>query len=1036
MGDRTKPEILLQKSPDVSAFNPFPGLRAFGIKESYLYFGREGQSDEVLHLLSRKKFVTILGSSGTGKSSLMFSGVIPTLYGGYFSEAGARWEVITARPGLNPIENLGKSFAAYAAQHPEEKGDYSFFLSLFSSVVNKSSRGICHLYESLSSLKGKNLLLYIDQFEEIFRFRDQGKLCYRDESLAYVNKILETINSIDYPVYIALSMRSDFLGECEKFPALTNKINESHYLIPQMTREQKKLVIEGPVSVGGGQITTRLTQRLLNDMGDRPDQLPVLQHALMRTWNYWIRNRKEGDDAIDFIHYEAIGTVNEALSRHADEAFFELSEDEQHICETLFKTITEKLTEGDGIRRPARLKEIATIADVEPEVLIPVINKFRENGRALLMPPAEVRLNPDSIIDISHEALMRVWYKLREWVEEESASAKLYLHLSEAASLYQKGTGQLLRPPDLQPAIEWRNKTRPSLKWAIQYAPNFEAAISYLKASEESYNSELENKERIQRSRLRRSQIINSILGLAVLISLVMLVFAFYQKQQADKQSYQAMINEDLARKSAGEAQESKVFAQEQSLQANISGQRALRQKRIAEQNAEEAEKARVEAELSRILAERKSLEAEHSRVMTELQKDTAFMQRTRAEMSEESFKKLRMISIAKSLALKSTQIDDHQLQTIMAVLAFKLNQENGGYENDNDIYNGLFRALKSMDNNHFEAFNSKMSDVRSTVIGDNRFLFSTGNEGIIYEWDITSENPERKSLLASPSYLRKIASTPEGKVVAGITAGNKAFSYSRESKKVKEVSVPAAHLYHLEVVNEHALFVSASDNKIYRIGENNVAEPFIDLKEKAFSFKYQAEKKQLFVATEGGKVQVYSAETGRMVKTVFHNSDIIIHSLALSGNGRKMAVGDHIGNLKVVTFDEKMEIQTEFHLAGHNNRIITEIIFNEQLSQLVSASTDGTVRIWNLDDPDRFPIVIDESKNWVKSISIDNFNAKVYAGCRDRVFRAYPLSGNELVKDLYPYMERDITPAEWKRYIGPDIPFQSLTDFQITGNQ
>lgn len=1025
-----------QEAKKSATVNPFPGLRAFGIKESYLYFGREGQSDEVLNILSEYKFVTILGSSGTGKSSLMFSGVIPTLFGGHFSEAGANWEVITARPGLNPIENLAKSFAEYAVNQPEEKGDYSFFYALFHAIINKSSRGICHVYDSLRSLENKSLLLYIDQFEEIFRFQNQGELRFQNESLAYVNKIVETINSSHYPIYIALSMRSDFLGECEKYPALTNKINESHYLIPQMTREQKKLVIEGPVSVGGGQITARLTQRLLNDMGDRPDQLPVLQHALMRTWNYWIKNRKEGDDAIDFIHYEAIGTVNEALSRHADEAYFELTEDQQITCETLFKTITEKLSEGEGIRRPSRLNEIAVIADVEVEVLIPIVNKFREKGRALLMPPAEVMLVPDSIIDISHEALMRVWYKLREWVEEESASAKLYLQLSEAAKSYQEGVGSLLRPPDLQLAIEWRNKTQPSLKWALQYAPNFEAAISYLKTSEDSYNAELENKERIQKSRLRRSQLINSVLGLAVLISLVVLVFAFYQKQQADKQSLQAMLNEDLAQKSAGEAQKSKVFAQEQSLQANISGQRALRQKRIAEQNAEEAEKARIEAELSKNLAERKSLEAEYSRVMTELQKDTALMQRTRAEMSEKNFKKLRMISIAKSLALKSTQIDEKQLQTIMAVLAFKLNQENGGYGSDNDIYNGLFKALKSMDTNHFEAFNSQMSDVRSTVLGDNRFLFSTGNEGVIYEWDITRENPEKLSLMSAPTYLKKIATTPTGHVVAGITAGNKAFSYSRATKQAMEIFIPADHLYHLEVVNEQALFVSASDNKIYKITGNGNPLPFIELKGKAFSFKYFAGKKQLLVATETGKVEVYSAETGEFIETIFDNPDIIIHSLALSENSNRIAIGDHVGNLKILSINKSLEKQPDIQLVGHNNRIITELIFNEPLNQLVSASTDGTVRIWSLDDPDRFPIVIDESKNWVKSISVDNFNAKVYAGCRDRVFRAYPLSSLELVKDLFPFLERDISLEEWKRYIGTDIPFESLMDFQTSTKQ
>ena len=1028
-------DINEQQPKKGQAENPFPGLRAFGIKESYLYFGREGQSDEVLRILSKHKFVTILGSSGTGKSSLMFSGVIPTLFGGYFSQSGTQWEVVTARPGLNPIENLAISFADYAERN-SEKGDYAFFLSLFKAIINKSSRGICHIYDSLKSLENKSLLLYIDQFEEVFRFQNQGELRFQNESLAYVNKIVETINSSDYPIYIALSMRSDFLGECEKYPGLTNKINESHYLIPQMTREQKKLVIEGPIAVNGGKITPRLIQRLLNDMGDRPDQLPVLQHALMRSWDYWVSNRKGEDDIIDFIHYEAIGTVNEALSRHADEAFFELNEDQQAICEMLFKTITEKLSEGDGIRRPTSLKEIATIADVDYEVLIPIIDKFREKGRALLMPPAEVPLTANAIIDISHEALMRVWYKLREWVSEESSSARIYLQISKAATKYQEGVGALLRPPDLQRAVEWRNKTQPSLKWALQYAPNFEAAISFLKMSEESYNAELENKEKTQRKRLRRSQLIAGVLGLAVIVSLVVLVFAFYQKQQADKQRIQALMNEDLARKSAGIAQESKIFAQEQSLQANISGQRALRQKRIAEQNAEEAERARRESEFSMILAERKSLEAEESREMTELQKDTALMQRQRAEMSEEGFKKLRMISIAKSLALKSTQIDDNQLQTIMAVLAYKLNEENGGYRFDNDIFNGLFKALKSMAPDHFEAFKSQMSDVRSTVLGANQFLFSTGDEGVVYEWDITKDNPQRVPLMRAPDYFKKINTNAGAEVVAGITAGNKVISYSRSSKQRKEISVPAEHLYHIEVVNENLLFVSASDNILYKLNPQGKLEPFIQLSAKVFTFKYFADNKQLIIATEDGKVQLWSAESGEFIKTIFENPDIIIHSLAISESGKKIAIGDHVGNLKVLSFNEELEREADFQLVGHNNRIITALIFNEPLKQLVSASTDGTVRIWNLSDPDRFPIVIDESKNWVKSISVANFNAKVYAGCRDRVFRAYPLSSVELVKSLHPYLERDITPAEWRRYIGSDIPYESLVDAEISTHE
>lgn len=329
-------------------------------------------------------------------------------------------------------------------------------------------------------------MIYLDQFEEIFRFRKLGETKHLNESLAYVNLILQAIEQTEVPIYIALSMRSDFLGDCEQFPELTNKINDSHYLIPQMTREQKKLVITGPVAVGDAKISNRLVQRLLNDMGDRYDQLPVLQHALMRTWNYWTESG-DSKEQLDFIHYEAIGGVNEALSRHADEAFYELDENEKQICEKIFKTITEKRSDNDGIRRPTPLKEIAQIVDEEEYILIKIIDKFRIEGRALLTPREDIELNSESVIDISHEALMRVWYRLRNWVQNESQSAQIYLRLSEAATKYQQGSGGLWRPPDLQLAIEWRNKSKPTLKWALQYENNFEAVILFLNKSEESY---------------------------------------------------------------------------------------------------------------------------------------------------------------------------------------------------------------------------------------------------------------------------------------------------------------------------------------------------------------------------------------------------------------------------------------------------------------------------------------------------------------------------------------------------------------------
>jgi hypothetical protein len=197
-------------------------------------------------------------------------------------------------------------------------------------------------------------------------------------------------------------------------------------------------------------ITPRLVQQLLNDLGDNPDQLPILQHALMRTWSYWSSYRDYEEEQVDLKHYEAIGTMAEALSMHANEAFDELTDDQKRICEILFKAITEKRGENFGIRRPTRLNEIAAIADCSEEEVTEVIEKFREPGRSLLTPAFGTPMSSKSMIDISHESLMRIWVRLKNWVDDEAEAVQMYIRLAEAASMYQVGKAGLWRPPDLQ----------------------------------------------------------------------------------------------------------------------------------------------------------------------------------------------------------------------------------------------------------------------------------------------------------------------------------------------------------------------------------------------------------------------------------------------------------------------------------------------------------------------------------------------------------------------------------------------------------
>ncbi|MDQ3395511.1 MAG: hypothetical protein M3512_15575, partial [Bacteroidota bacterium] len=335
--------------------NPFPGLRPFGIEESHLFFGREGQSDEVLNKLGKNRFVAVVGSSGSGKSSLMYCGLISTLYGGFMTHAGSKWKIIITRPGNSPLENLSESILSNNEEYQATDEDSQLTIrNITTSIIKSSSVGLVEAVRSNYKNKVENVFLLIDQFEEIFRYKKkENKYSAFNEAFAYISLIINAVQQKDVPIYVAITLRSDFVGECAQYPGLTMLINASQYLVPQMNRDQKRLAIEGPIAVGGGKITPQLVQQLLNDVGDSPDQLPVLQHALMRTWDLWVV-KKGIKEALDIHHYDAIGGLAEALSRHANEAFEELTDKEKEICTILFKTLTEKRNDNHGIRRPCR----------------------------------------------------------------------------------------------------------------------------------------------------------------------------------------------------------------------------------------------------------------------------------------------------------------------------------------------------------------------------------------------------------------------------------------------------------------------------------------------------------------------------------------------------------------------------------------------------------------------------------------------------------------------------------------------------------
>ena len=584
----------------------------------------------------------------------------------------------------------------------------------------------------------------------------------------FVDFMVNAVSQSALNIFTIVTMRSDFIGECAHYQGLTQLINNSNYLVPHMGSENYREAIEGPVKYAGANIDPQLVETLLVDIGDRTDQLPVLQHAMMRTWTHW-RELDDADRAINKTDYDSVGTMSDAMSLHANEAYEELSPRGKEICEMMFKTITEKGSDNKGLRHPSGVKTIKSIAGCTSEELFEVVEKFRIPSRSFITPRQNVPLTDDSIIDLSHESLMRLWDRLREWVDDEASSVQMYLRLSEASAMYQQGKTSLWRPPDLQLAINWRDQHKPTLTWAERYNPAFERAMVYLRTSEKEYLEEEENKIRLQKRQMKRTRIIAMILGVAAIISVGFMLFAFVQKIAADRQTILA--------------EKQRIMAEKQKVRADSSSVVAIRQKTLADSSATEARLSAIEAEKQKIKADSQrqiavfnATIARQQTTIAEQQTDSATRARILAQKNEKiateqklEALRLRMLSIGKSMSIKSLQAQGQKdLQTLLAYQAYLFNKNNKGLENDADIYAGLFNVARQYGSTNYKSFKGHNGEIRSIafVPGKNEF-YTSGSDGQVLKWSLDGKDQTLQVIYSGTDIIEVLAVSPDASWLA-----------------------------------------------------------------------------------------------------------------------------------------------------------------------------------------------------------------------------------------------------------------------------
>jgi len=1008
----------MKSKEEINEINPFPGLRPFTPEESELFFGREKESDEVFSKLLRNRFVTVTGASGSGKSSLVYCGILPRI-----KEMGRKefspWRIIIFRPGNDPFESLAHAIHENIA----ETGLKEVPVETLLSDLHRESDGISIALKKHIIRGYEKVLLVVDQFEELFRYRtsDTGGT-YGTETGEFVENLVNAVSLSDSRVYTIVTMRADFMGECAYYQGLTQLINTSNFLIPRMERENYRQVIERPVKYAGASIDKSFVETLLDDIDEHSDQLPVLQHALMRTWNHWLE-LKDPERPLGYADYDSVGTMRNAMARHADEAFGELDNRGREICRRMFRALTEKGSDNRGIRRPTVFSTLKSIIDCSSAELAEVIEKFRQPSRSFLTPRYGLPLNEDSVIDLSHESLIRLWSRLTAWVDEEASSIQMYLKLAESSSLYQHGKTGLMRTPDLQLAINWRDREKPTLKWARRYDPAFERAMVFLRTSEKEYLDEEERKLKIQRSKMKRTRIMTIFFGGATIIALGLMISAFIQKVSADRQKALEETKRILAEKEKIKA-DSTASVAFMKLQESDSG--AV----IARRDAEEALKQKAFIQ-SRLSAAESFADSAQSAVI-----EASLMAASATEQKDEAVR-LRMLSVGKSLSLRSLQLDGNKdLQTLLAYQAYLFNKKNGGSDNDADIYSGLYNITRQYAIG-YKTFNGHEGEIKSIAFHpDGKEFFTSGSDGKVLKWTLSGDNRNFSEIYSGEKVIEILAVNPDASWLAAGETNSSVHMIPLSGEGVKyKLSAHTDRINSLNFSSDGNFLYSASlDGRVLKW----------DLNEKTCTNVTPAGTGIIKVDVSSGgeyfaginsenKIIVWNPENNHnyfMIETVRKKINVI----RFLPDKSILAIGDPEGFVEL--WDVVLRERISF-VKAHTSKV-NDIQFSRVKEQMATAGADRSVRIFNIrnvSDLSEPPVIITDNEGSVITIQFSPDGQSIISGTdKGKNNLVSRLTHSDfMVRDICSLVSRNMTQDEWNLYVGRDIPFEkTCTDSEI----
>ena len=588
---------------------PYVGLNAFEEKNNEAFFGRQPLLNQMVAFLKEDRLLYVVGPSGSGKSSLVLAGLVPLIKKGAVP-GSEKWQCLRRIvPGVNPLKHLASTIAG------NESGDAEWIERQAEEFETDPN----HLRNLLSQTEVRSMLI-IDQLEELFT------LCPdENQRLAFVDNIVNATREPDAPCTIVLTIRTDFEPQLARYPELMKLIDRGTVRVTPLTAADLHDAIELPANRVGLRFEDGIVEQLVRDILGEAAGLPLLQFALLSLWKARERNR------VTWSAFRKLGSARLALGRAADEFFSNLIVEDQRAAKGIFLRLVRPGELSHEFTSNRMRRESLYTTGVASDRIDRVLEKLIAVG-LIKLTKGDVRLRDQ--VEVAHEALVRNWNTLVDWLEDERTRLRQRIRLTTAAEQWLehgKDPGGLLRGVLLEEALKYTDRNEEE----EEFVKASQAAVEQEQLEKEQA---FEREQKLDRERSLalhqraeenarhavRTRRLALVLAVVAVCAIVFATSAAVKRKEAVAENKRATEQATLAKKASDVAESRRIDADNARKQAESSKSEAIAAKIEAEQNLEQARLAERKAVAAQRIAQQQSLEVRRLLLLTQKEKDRA----------------------------------------------------------------------------------------------------------------------------------------------------------------------------------------------------------------------------------------------------------------------------------------------------------------------------------------------------------------------------------------------------------------------------